>query len=906
MKTKSKILVSIMLILALFVSVFTLTPKAVSASTEKVDFVIKEPFDVYFEQTGRNTIYPIVLNDENKLSVPLPTLYRTDTLDFVFDGWYIADTDTKITQDYVFDDYTVIVDKWTYTEFDSNYKVSTIDIKNPALTIGMKQGEYVGEVAVANVDGITSTSGKDFTIYKGLNKSGDPLEGDETVEVGKNYSAVTTVTLKDGYKFDDQLKFTSLNGICADWKYRGNFFANRWSTLATKVEIVINFVGDDEYYFSLQPESREFENYTEYHYVYDIKEPDDAEMLEGVVLQYESNGAWALFGPAINVVSPYADKTITFRLMADYGDAGVIYSEPWTITWKQIAPIIEDIDLGVTSPVSGVAPSYVKVASNPRYYQAYENNETTRSGIKWSGSVSGDLEVGNATFNDSEDYTVSVKLVAQEGYSFNVSSLTATVNSQVATVSGTEKEVMVTYTFKKAEAKTYDVNFVAGVYGKGSMEIANVKEGEEYELPDCAFTPQTNYQFSSWSVSGQLKMPGDKIVIKDDTTVYAMWQGVSTPIAEGFTTQPTGGTTVTNAVFTTYFTVDNAISFNSVNVLRYDSKNDSWDSFESSSGLVTIEDNGKIVAVGFISSSATSETLRIYANRDGLCVAKSEIFTVNWIDCEFTEQPQGAKVVTGAPYTFTWDTNVDVTRYRILCFDGEDWSAIGETTDNSYTVTQTEEKSLTYQVCADMSYVTSNGGTNYRFDVAVSQAFVVTWGEAPIPEYMYVYGVGEGQGSGYSDTVEAGTEITLDSYEEVGAIALEGMVFDYWSIRVGSAMSAEVAQKQAGDKFTINADTFIIAMWKEDENVPPPHNHVPDNIWHTSEGEHWHECECGDKFDYNSHADDNADGKCDVCEYNMSAKKPSSSSSSGCGANAMEIFALVAGLATIAFIFKKR
>ena len=172
-------------------------------------------------------------------------------------------------------------------------------------------------------------------------------------------------------------------------------------------------------------------------------------------------------------------------------------------------------------------------------------------------------------------------------------------------------------------------------------------------------------------------------------------------------------------------------------------------------------------------------------------------------------------------------------------------------------------------------------------------------------EFTYVYGVGEGQGSGYSDTVATGTEITLDSYAEVGAIAPEGMVFDYWSIRVGSAMSAEVAQKQAGDKITINADTFIIAIWKEDENVPPPHNHVPDNIWHTSSGEHWHECECGDKFDYNSHVDDNADGKCDVCDYNMGGNKPSSSKS-GCGANAMEILSLIAGLVAVAFVFKRK
>ena len=192
MKTqfRSKLL-SVLLVLVMvlaLVPVSALTAFA-AGGTEKVDFSIKEPFDVYFETTGSNNNYPVTLNNENKLSVPLPTLYRTDTLDFVFDGWYIANTDTKISQDYVFDGYTVLVDRWTYSEFDSNYKVSNIEINNPELTIGKKQGEYTAEVAIANVDGITATSGVNFTIYKGLNKSGDALVGDETIEIGKNYSA---------------------------------------------------------------------------------------------------------------------------------------------------------------------------------------------------------------------------------------------------------------------------------------------------------------------------------------------------------------------------------------------------------------------------------------------------------------------------------------------------------------------------------------------------------------------------------------------------------------------------------------------------------------------------------------------------------------------------------------------
>ena len=809
MKLKSKnLLFAILIGFATFFTVLITNETNLVHAAEKVDFSIKEHFDVYFESTGSNHNYPVTLTNENKLSVPIPQLYRTDTLDFVFDGWYIADTDTKINQDYVFDGYTVVVDRWIYSEFDSNYKVSNIEINNPELAIGTKQGEYIANVAVANVDGITATSGVNFTIYKGLNKSGDPLVDDETIEIGKNYSAVTTITLKDGYKFDDQLRFTSDNGLCAELKFRGNFFEYMWSSLANQVEVVINFIGDDEYYFSQQPESREFENYTEYHYWYAIEEPDDAESLEGVTLQYKDGESWAIFGPAINVVSPYADRTITFRLMADYGTAGVIYSEPWTITWKTIDATIDNIALGVATPLNGNKPSYAKTNSDPRYYQAYENNSTTQNGVKWSGSLDGDLEVGNATFNNSNDYTVSIKLIAQEGYSFDIANLTAEVNANNAQVTGTSEEVVVTYTFEKAAPKTHNVSFSSGLYGTGTMEDVDVEEGHEYELPDCGFTAVTNYQFSSWSVDGQLKMPGDVIKITNNTMVHAIWQGVSTPVAEGFTTQPTGGTTATGAVFTTSFVVDEGISFNSVDVLKYNIDTDSWDSFNSSRGIIPVTTEGRITAAGFSSSTEASEILRIYAYRDGNAVAKSDIFTVNWVDCEFTEQPQGAKILIGSTYTFTWETNFEVSRYRILSFDGEDWSAIAETTENTWSVTSDEEKSLTYQVRADMSYLMENGNTNYAYDVAISQSFVVTWGEAPTPEYMVSYEANGGAGTMVGDVITAGEQFTLEDCTYDAPI---GKRFAGWA--VGDVDARPLLQ--AGEKITINEPTIIYAIWEK-------------------------------------------------------------------------------------------
>ena len=39
--------------------------------------------------------------------------------------------------------------------------------------------------------------------------------------------------------------------------------------------------------------------------------------------------------------------------------------------------------------------------------------------------------------------------------------------------------------------------------------------------------------------------------------------------------------------------------------------------------------------------------------------------------------------------------------------------------------------------------------------------------------------------------------------------------------------------------------------------------------WKSDKDNHWNECTCGDKANTAAHKDANADGKCDVCEYNV-------------------------------------
>lgn len=940
MKTKSKSLIfATLLALMLVVLIITAIPSnliiADGAMVPKlIGFAIKEHTDVYFAETGNNKVQNTYTGVDGKLT-RLPELYRTDTLDYTFDGWYIANTDTKVTVDTVYDADVTLVDRWIYSSFDENYKVSTVTINNTALNYGTKQGGYSASVATANVDGITTTSGTTFTIYKGLNKSGDALVGDEEVEIGKNYSVATTITLKDGYKFGDQIHFYATNGLAADYKFKGNFWTTGWSTEANQVEVVINFVQSDDYYFTQQPESREFENYTEYHYYYTLNEEDGMEDLQGVQLQYYNNDSWTLFGPAIMVVSPYTNRTITFRLAASY-EHGTIYSEPWTITWGVINQTIDKISLGIQTPQNGNTPSYLTSIADSRFKLASANDVYTKSGIKWSGSISGDLEVGNATFNNDEDYTISYKLVAQEGYSFDVENLTATINAQEADVSGNAKEVVVSYTFEKATPTTYSVYFNPSLYGTGTMATVVVNEGAEYELPECEFTPNANYTFAAWSVNGELKKPGDIIVVNGNEPVFAIWQASSTPMSEGFTTQPIGGTTVAGSYFTVSFEIDENIDYNSISVLEYDEKSGTWD------GLVCVRDNvsitidGKIKKYSFYVKDVSNKLLRLYANRDGVNVAKSDTFTVNFTPAEFTTHPQGTTVVNGSTYTFTWGTTFDA-RFRILYWDAEynEWGIVqnGETTGHSFSVTSDTAQSITYKIVADIPYIMANGGTNYAWEVAESQSFIVSWVE-DIPKYAVSYNGNGGLGSMVGDMVIEGGIFELD---DCTFTVPEGKQFKGWA--VGSIDALPLLQ--AGAKIIVTSDTVIYAIWEDipvvnyiitfnanggtgtmqsveyagvytlpDCTFTAPegkyfkgwatsaegdviegtinitadtelfaiwgvifveHQHNHDSEWHNDANEHWNECECGAKANKASHTDENTDGKCDVCGYQLPA-----------------------------------
>ena len=89
-----------------------------------------------------------------------------------------------------------------------------------------------------------------------------------------------------------------------------------------------------------------------------------------------------------------------------------------------------------------------------------------------------------------------------------------------------------------------------------------------------------------------------------------------------------------------------------------------------------------------------------------------------------------------------------------------------------------------------------------------------------------------------------------------------------------------VCDKNFADE-TCATEIADLDAWKAGDGKIAAKGHVAATEWNSDENGHWHNCEtCGEKMNETAgvHADENGDGKCDVCGYEM-GKEPSGSES---------------------------
>lgn len=609
-----------------------------------------------------------------------------------------------------------------------------------------------------------------------------------------------------------------------------------------------------------------------------------ADGLESVTLQYEFDGVWAVFINSVPfeavgaeaggyvTVSPYVDTTKTFRLVANYTH-GKVYSEPFEISWACLHPVIESVAIGVTEPMNGFAPQYTATTDSSRYTFKSENSETVKKGIKWTGSATGDLAVSDSKFNNENDYTVSIKLVAQDGYTF-ANNVAATINANNANVSvESDTEIRISYTFPKPEKTKWYVTFSnPGGYASGDMQPIQVEEGE-YTLLEPTYTPNTGFAFEGWVVNGLLKQPGDKITVTSNTYLEARWiSTVDYNAPHGFTKQPADASDIVGMQIqyaVDNFTIDPSITYEHVFAEIYNAETGEWvttiDGVSAGNGI--IENYGQQMIV-FNSSIAGEFTFRLRATKSGTTVAISESFTVTWSAKKFTTQPQGDMVVVGNTVTVVANKNFADNRIVIEYKDGEEWKLYQSLDgfgwdDFSFGFTSDTAKSVTYRLKAYADVFDIDQDQWIEGLIDTSEEFTITWTSN---EHVHTYGAipnGKDETNHWKECTnpacpdKAHSKIEVEAHKDNGAdnkcdvcgydlpvpeyvvsynenggsgtmvgdviekggtftleactyTAPEGKKFKAWAIG-----SANGEQKQPNEQIIITAETYIYAIWED-------------------------------------------------------------------------------------------
>ncbi|WP_276880998.1 InlB B-repeat-containing protein [Anaerococcus tetradius] len=160
-------------------------------------------------------------------------------------------------------------------------------------------------------------------------------------------------------------------------------------------------------------------------------------------------------------------------------------------------------------------------------YKKADNTEiqvkAKKSGNKWSlTKVDGTSQVDNG---ESVDENSGVIALAKGKYKTG-EIVKAYGNDNVNNQSSEDKKTPVEVSFEaNGGSKTMDGSILA-------LSKGNTPEGQSavlsavFELPECKFAPPEGKKFAGWQVGSETKKAGEKIQIKANTTVKAIWKDI--------------------------------------------------------------------------------------------------------------------------------------------------------------------------------------------------------------------------------------------------------------------------------------------------------------------------------------------------------------------------------------------
>ena len=346
----------------------------------------------------------------------------------------------------------------------------------PVLLTSSPEGKITGITGEFTAIEVVNSNERKLTLYDAERDFTVSLPADAKLTEGKNYSSWSIpIGYSGAGEGENEYVSAILRGSDGEALYYGSFAQGSESgTASIAIPAGLDIGSYELDLFSEQKNGVHASDYASAFTAVELEVVEDTPpVIDPSTLKME-------FPDDRNVMASGDKATISLKV-TDNGEitqVRVIYKGPgnW-YRWFDLEPVGDDIWSGEFEVVSTTPPGQWKI----RYFDAYDN----------AGNVS---EVFNSNIVDYEDVLADLS----EG-DFTIST-------------------------------RYNLSFDENG-GMGEMEPIPAFEGDELEVPGCAFTAPENKVFWGWNTVdvgtqgnyGTWYYPGDKITLGEDLTLYARW-----------------------------------------------------------------------------------------------------------------------------------------------------------------------------------------------------------------------------------------------------------------------------------------------------------------------------------------------------------------------------------------------
>ncbi len=364
-----------------------------------------------------------------------------------------------------------------------------------------------GGIADDDKDPLTSEAGT-ITVEETIADKVEALGGLDPVALKKWVK--DTVDWKDGVKAKDSTKETEVNKLIAGATFTDETETKRSTDKSGDFEgkVKVKFSDDSEIIVEKQML-----------YVSDPVSPSDKENLPEDAMDVELKlGEGVKAGDKTgNKETPVTAKTYKVKPGTDLSTQKVSGTEKTcfedvgaTVTDDTYVDLVwNDKDKGTNFKVTAENNVFTATATKKFKVTVQPNGGTGDEKVEYKKSGENFTLPDKDTFKAPENQEFDGWMVGTEK---KAAGDTITVNGDTE-VKAVWKDIKHKVTFD-------------GTEGSGNMPEQTVKQGDEYQLPENGFTAPANKKFAGWKVGNEDKKPGDKITVKGDTTVTAVWEDI--------------------------------------------------------------------------------------------------------------------------------------------------------------------------------------------------------------------------------------------------------------------------------------------------------------------------------------------------------------------------------------------